>query len=387
MTRWENYLRSAAAVLEEYDGSVPLHHFLKQFFKSRPQMGSRDRKTVQQLVYRYYRLGRWQTDMPVEDRLLLATFLCENAPDAMLASLRPEFAKHISSSLAEKLAIAQLDWDPAAVFPFQAHLSPSIEAGEFTRSFLQQPRLFIRARPGKRKAIVRQLEQAGVVYATVGTDAIALPNGTKTEAILPEKSWYEIQDLSSQETGLRFHPKAKEYWWDCCAASGGKSILLHDHQPDIRLLVSDVRSSILDNLRKRFAEAGIRDYASRTLDLTDPRLGGHLPHTSFNGIILDAPCTGSGTWGRSPENLYYFEAAKIAEYAALQKKIAKNVSKFLAPGGTLVYITCSVFREENEDAAAFLERDCGLRIVESTVVEGFRRFADSMFVTVAQRDK
>lgn len=385
MTRWENYLRSAAAVLEEYDGSVPLHHFLKQFFKSRPQMGSRDRKTVQQLVYRYYRLGRWQTDMPVEDRLLLATFLCETSPDAMLASLRPELAPHISAPLEEKLAAAGLSWDPGAVFPFHSHLSPSINADAFSRSFLQQPRLFIRARPGRKKALLKQLEQAGVTYATIGADAIALPNGTKTEAILPEKDWFEIQDLSSQETGQRFRPKAKEYWWDCCAASGGKSILLHDQQPDIRLLVSDVRPSILDNLRKRFAEAGIQDYASRVVDLTGPQLGGQLPHTSFNGIILDAPCTGSGTWGRTPENLYFFDKAKIAEYAALQKKIAKNVSKFLAPGGTLIYITCSVFREENEEAADFLEKGCGLRIVESTVVEGYERFADSMFVTVAKR--
>ncbi|WP_341837957.1 Fmu (Sun) domain-containing protein [Chitinophaga pollutisoli] len=386
MTRWENYLRSAAAVLEEYDGSVPLHHFLKQFFKARPQMGSRDRKTVQQLVYRYFRLGRWQMDMQVADRLLLATFLCETAPDAMLEALRPEFSSHMTESLDEKLAVAGLTWDPAAVFPGIGHLSPSIQKEDFTRSFLQQPRLFIRARPGRKAALLKQLEKAGVTYATAGPDAIALPNGTKTEAILPEKNWYEIQDLSSQETGLRFHPRKIEYWWDCCAASGGKSILLHDRQPDIRLLVTDVRASILENLRRRFAEAGVREYDSRVVDLTAPHPATQLPHTSFNGIILDAPCTGSGTWGRTPENLYYFDPVKIAAYAALQKKIAGNVSKLLAPGGTLIYITCSVFREENEDAAVFLERDCGLRIEESTVVEGYRRFADSMFVTVARRD-
>lgn len=386
MTRWENYLRSAAAVLEAYDGSVPLHHFLKSFFKSRPQMGSRDRKLVTQLVYRYYRLGRWQLDMPVEDRLLLATFLCETSPEPMLEALRPAFSSHMAASLDEKLAVAGLTWDAGAVFPFLQQLSPSVNTAQFSSSFLQQPRLFLRARPGRKKALIKQLEQAGVTYATVGTDGIALPNGTKTEAILPEKGWYEIQDLSSQETGQRFQPKAKEYWWDCCAASGGKSILLHDIQPDLRLLVTDVRASILDNLRKRFTEAGIRDYASKVVDLTSPHVGGQLPHTRFNGIILDAPCTGSGTWGRSPENLYFFDKARIAEYAALQKKIAGNVVPFLAPGGTLIYITCSVFREENEDAAAYIQQECGLRIVESTVVEGYNRYADSMFVTVARKE-
>lgn len=385
MTRWENYINTAEKIIKGYNGALPLHHSLKAFFKANPHMGSRDRKRIQQLVYQYFRLGRWQAALPVKERMLLGVFLCEHAPDDLLQFFRPDWNERATASLEEKLSLAGFTWDAREAFPFAAHLSEGIDAGTFTRSHLQQPHLFIRTRPGKKQGVVRLLEAAGIPFEAVGESALALPNGTKTEIILPEKSWYEIQDLSSQETGLRFQPEAGEHWWDCCAASGGKSILLHDLQPKIHLLASDVRASILENLKKRFAEAGLKNYSSKVLDLTSPSLRSEMPRTRFSGIILDAPCSGSGTWGRTPESISFFKAGQIAEYAALQKKIARNVTPFLEPGGRLVYITCSVFREENEDAVAFLQRECGVEVEESGVIGGYERGADTMFVAVGRK--
>ncbi|SIO53127.1 RsmB/NOP family class I SAM-dependent RNA methyltransferase [Chitinophaga niabensis] len=382
MTRWENYIIAAEKIITGYNGSLPLHHYLKTFFKAHPHMGSRDRKRVQQLVYHFFRLGNWEVSLPLKERILLGTFLCEQAPDELLTFFKPEW--NVAASFEDKLATLGLQWDATSAFPFAKHLSAGIDAERFTRSFLQQPKLFLRARPGKLAAILRLLE-GNYMYEQIGANTIALPNGTKTELIIPDKSWYEVQDLSSQETGFRFHPKAGEHWWDCCAASGGKSILLHDLQPAIHLFASDVRASILENLRRRFAEAGLKNYSSKVLDLTSPALRASLPRTQFSGIILDAPCSGSGTWGRTPESITFFKAAQIKEYATLQKQIARNVAPFLAPGGTLVYITCSVFREENEEAVAFLEQECGLKIEESGIVSGYERNADTMFVAVAGR--
>ncbi|MBO9154933.1 RsmB/NOP family class I SAM-dependent RNA methyltransferase [Chitinophaga sp. GCM10012297] len=379
MTRWENYMNAAEEIVAAYDGSLPLHHFLKNFFKARPHMGSRDRRRVQQLVYQYYRLGKWQPQLDVRERMLLGTFLCETSPDALLGFFKPEWNERITGTVIDKLVFLNLRWDAASAFPFVSHLSEGIDPEAFTLSYLQQPRLFIRARPGKKAAILRLLEDAGVAHETTG-DAIALANGIKIEELLPDKRAYEVQDLSSQETGHRFRPQPKERWWDCCAASGGKSILLHDQQPSIGLTVSDVRASILENLHKRFAEAGIKQYDARVLDLTKPVTG----FRPFKGIILDAPCSGSGTWGRSPEHLFYFTEDRITEYAALQKKIAKHVTPLLEPGGRLVYITCSVFKEENEDAVTFLQNECGLEIEESGVIKGYDREADTMFVAVGR---
>lgn len=380
MTRWENYMNAAEEIVAAYDGSLPLHHFLKNFFKARPHMGSRDRRRVQQLVYQYYRLGKWQQQLDVRERMLLGAFLCESSPDPLLGFFKPEWNERITGAVSDKLGFLELRWDAVSAFPFVSHLSEGIDPEKFTLSYLQQPRLFIRARPGKKAAILRVLEDAGVAHEVAG-DAVALANGIKIEELLPNKRDYEVQDLSSQETGQRFRPQPNERWWDCCAASGGKSILLHDQQPSVQLTVSDVRASILENLHKRFAEAGIKQYDARVLDLTRPVTG----FRPFRGIVLDAPCSGSGTWGRSPENLFYFSEERIAEYAALQKKIAKHVTPLLEPGGRLVYITCSVFKEENEDAVKFLQDECGLQIEESGVIKGYDREADTMFVAVGRK--
>jgi 16S rRNA (cytosine967-C5)-methyltransferase len=176
-----------------------------------------------------------------------------------------------------------------------------------------------------------------------------------------------------------FEPKTWDYWWDCCAASGGKSLLLHDLEPSVQLLVSDVRENSLNNLDDRFHEAGIKKYQKKVLDLlqnNDP----DLHHYEFDGIILDAPCSGSGTWGRTPEMLYFFDEHKISHYTRLQKAIATNVVKYLKPGKPLIYITCSVFKQENEEVISYLEENLSLKLEKMEVIKGYKDKADTMFV-------
>lgn len=226
---------------------------------------------------------------------------------------------------------------------------------------------------------MKLLEKAEIIFEVLDDDTIALPNSTKIDTIITDKSWYEIQDASSQKVGALFNAQAGELWWDSCAASGGKSILLLDKQPAVKLLVSDVRASIIQNLHQRFKEAGIRHYESVVMDLTAPVLSSVIKERRFDHIILDAPCSGSGTWGRTPESLTFFNEKQIAEYQQLQKKIAANVVQLLKPGGTLTYITCSVFKQENEDVVAFLEAGSGLQQQEGGVIAGYGQRADSMF--------
>ena len=99
-------------------------------------------------------------------------------------------------------------------------------------------------------------------------------------------------------------------------------------------------------------------------------------------IILDAPCTGSGAWSRTPEQLYYFKKEKIDHYATLQKNIARNVITYLKSGGSLVYITCSVFKEENEDITEYIEKELKLKLVKIQLLKGYDKNADSLFIAV-----
>lgn len=383
MTRWENYLAAAEKIIDAFDGTQPLHHFLKAFFKQHPHMGSRDRRWVSQLVYTFYRLGHlWKHALPVNERIFLALFLCEQQPNELLNFFRPDLAANITRPLAEKWTLYTCNDatpSPEAIFPFTAELSPGVDPAAFTTSFLSQPQLFIRTRNGKQQAIIKLLQQADISYNEIGNDVLALANSTKIDTIITSKSWYEIQDASSRQTGHLLHPRSGERWWDCCAASGGKSLLLLDQEPRIRLTVSDIRKSILHNLEQRFRDAGIKQYESKVLDLSVP-----LPPATFSGqlfdhILLDAPCSGAGTWARTPENLYFFNPDKINTFRQLQQRIAINVIPFLKQGGTLTYITCSVFREENEAVIQYLLDNTSLRKETAEVITGYTQGADSMF--------
>ncbi|MDB5063131.1 MAG: methyltransferase, partial [Mucilaginibacter sp.] len=168
-------------------------------------------------------------------------------------------------------------------------------------------------------------------------------------------------------------------WWDACAASGGKSLLLHSLQPDIKLVVSDIRESILSNLDERFQQAGILKYQKKLLDLTESNEQ-LLYNYEFDGIILDAPCSGSGTWGRTPEMISQFDQHRTDFFKRLQQSIIPNVTKHLKPGAPIIYITCSAFKAENEDAVDFMVNELGLKLEETQVLKGYERKADTMFV-------
>ena len=195
-----------------------------------------------------------------------------------------------------------------------------------------------------------------------------------------------MQDLSSQRTG-EFIREAFVYLnklkdridvWDCCAASGGKSLLAFDINPAIQLSVSDSRKSVLFNLQKRFAAAGIARFDSFVADLSKPI---HLPQ-AFPIIIADVPCSGSGTWGRSPEELHHFSLEKLNDFASLQKNILTNVLPNLKVGGILVYITCSVYKTENEDIVTWLQENHKMKLLKMENIKGYQQKADTMFAAI-----
>jgi 16S rRNA (cytosine967-C5)-methyltransferase len=206
-----------------------------------------------------------------------------------------------------------------------------------------------------------------------------------------------IQDQNSQRTGEFIKSeilnlKSEISVWDCCAGSGGKSIMAFDIDPKIKLSVSDARESILANLKKRFANAGIKNYESFVIDLANKSETRNLKSEI---IIADVPCSGSGTWSRTPEQLYFFEKGVIEKYSALQKKIVSNALPHLKPGGSFVYITCSVFKKENEEVVTFIKENFQLKLKQmparmsrsdGEVLKGYDKKADTMFVALFEKE-
>ncbi|WP_423147245.1 RsmB/NOP family class I SAM-dependent RNA methyltransferase [Rubrolithibacter danxiaensis] len=380
--RFENQLKTFLRILNEYPGDVPLAKFLPVFFRANKQMGSTDRRTASRLLYNYFRIGKAVPEVSVEERLMIAEFLCERQANPFLENFRPDFNQRIELLVEEKIEWLNqqgVSFNLYDVFPFHKHLSAGLDKTSFLNSFFIQPDLFIRLHPGKEKQVKNILEVAGIPFIEEGADTLRLQNGTKLDQLFPDLRPFEIQDLSSQKTVQYFKPQKYDYWWDACAASGGKSLLLFSQQPEIKLLVSDVRESVLSNLDERFQQSGLRNYQKKVLDLTEdpqPFLHSYL----FDGIILDAPCSGSGTWGRTPEMIGQFREQRILSFQRLQQSIAKQVVKYLKEGNPLIFITCSVFKEENEENVDFLVKELGLKLEKQELIKGYNLKADSMFV-------
>ncbi|RYE21715.1 MAG: RsmB/NOP family class I SAM-dependent RNA methyltransferase [Sphingobacteriaceae bacterium] len=378
----ENQLRTFLTLLGSYPAETPLYKFLPGYFRLNKKMGSTDRRIASRLIYNYFRLGKALPDYPVEERLFAAEFLCNQQENSFLSFFKPELAEKVALPLADKILILQKqypDFRLEDVFPFEKHLSAGIDKMLFLSSFFMQPDLFIRIQKGHEFVVKQTLTDAGVVFKLKTEQCLALPNGTKLDHIFPSQRYFEVQDESSQMTAKYFQPKKWENWWDACAASGGKTLLLHEQEPDLKLVVSDIRESVLDNLDERFQLAGIKKYQKKVLDLTQ-NVDSVLHDYAFDGIILDAPCTGSGTWGRTPEMINQFSASRIAFFQSLQKTIGLNVIKYLKPGKPLIYITCSAFREENEEVVNYLVKEAGLILESSEILKGYERKSDTMFV-------
>lgn len=377
-----NQLKTFQRILAEYPAETPLSKFLPGFYRQNKQMGSSDRKVASRLVYNYFRLGRALAGRPDDERLVLAEFLCNTQTNSFLQHFKPDWAACVAFSIDEKIDLIKKsypDFNLDDVFPWADKISTDIDKKAFLKSFFVQPDLFIRVHNGYDHLVKAELNKAQVAFKDEGDGCYSLPNGTKLEHIFPTQHWFEVQDHSSQQTAKYFKPEKWDAWWDACAASGGKSLLLHEQESDIKLVVSDIRESILTNLDERFRSAGLMKYQRKQLDLTQ-NIDQTMHNYAFDGIILDAPCSGSGTWGRTPEMIAQFEAPKIDFFQRLQKSIAANVIKYLKPGKPLIYITCSVFKAENEDVVDYLTNECGLKLESIEVLKGYGRKADSMFV-------
>ena len=103
---------------------------------------------------------------------------------------------------------------------------------------------------------------------------------------------------------------------------------------------------------------------------------------SFDIIIADVPCTGSGTWARTPEQLHFFKNNEIEKYALLQRRIVGNALPHLKTNGHLLYITCSVFKKESEENVSFFKEKYNLNLIKSEYLKGYEMQADTLFVAL-----
>lgn len=389
MAFFYSHLQTAVSLLQQYHCKEPFAAFLKKYFSAHKQFGSRDRRNIAEYCYAAFRLGPPGLALPPDERIYAGLLLTRNQPHPLLQAVRPHFNEAVQLPLHQKMQLANL---PALslqqYFPAADQLSTGIDVPAFVTSHFQQPLLYLRIRPGFAKEVHTKLQQAGIAYQTMHDATLALPNGTDLSNLLEADRQVVVQDYSSQQTGRLLQKAAQllqqtksPYLWDCCAASGGKSILASDLLPHVQLLVSDLRPTILHNLRVRFRTAGISKYQLFAADLAQPQVV--LPFSAPVDLLwADVPCSGSGTWGRTPEQLVCHPVGAQEQYAGLQRAILRNTVPALRSGGVLLYTTCSVYTTENEAQVCWLTHEMGLQLYEQALLCGYAHRADTLYAAL-----
>jgi 16S rRNA (cytosine967-C5)-methyltransferase len=295
---------------------------LRYYFEANSWIQPPLRREISRAVFVYFRWVQWlKPKSPPHERVGEA------------ARIQRRFEADQQSVKPEALALyAVPDWLGAEMELPAAYL----------RQLQQDPALWIRARPGTAPALAATLgdcaptERSADALRYTGQEDLFLTAGFQAGA-------FEIQDLASQLVGLACAPRPGESWWDACAGEGGKTLHLCDLMQNKGIVwASDRHSGRLETLKRRTARAKLYNYRAALWDG-----GAKLPTTAkFDGILVDAPCSGVGTWQRNPHARWSTTPKDVRELALAQLALLDQVAGSLKPGGRLVYAVCTLTRTE-----------------------------------------
>lgn len=318
----------AVRILEKATPTIPADLLLRQTLARRKNLSRADSAWISRAVFSFFRWRGWlDRTQPVETQI----------DDALARA--DDFGMSPGSVAEDELIRAVPEWAAGNLEVTSAWL----------RSLQAEPMLWLRARTGL----------AGDVSAKLG-NCEAAPWAALNHALrydgqedlfrneLFQAGGFEIQDLASQAVGIVCAPQPGETWWDACAGEGGKTLHLSDLMGGKGLVwASDRAEWRLRRLKQRAGRAGCFNYRSVLWN------GGPKPptRTIFDGVLLDAPCSGVGTWGRNPHARWTTRAEDVVELAAVQKELLNQVAGSVRPGGRLIYAVCTLTRAETSEVA------------------------------------
>ncbi len=316
----------AAEVIRKADKSHPADLVLRETFHKLRAISRGQSREVSRLVFSYYRWQGW-----LDPRRRLESQL------KRAAELASGFAERPETFSDEKLLTRSLP----------AWASGEIEvAASWVRAIQAEPILWLRARRGAAGELAAALRQA---------KACGLPDAVwyfGDQDLFHRKEFqtgrFEIQDISSQAVSILCDPQPGQTWWDACAGEGGKTLHLAELMENKGLIWATDRAEWrLKRLKARAARARCFNYRAAFWDG-----GERLPtRTRFDGVLVDAPCSGIGTWQRNPHARWTTTPEDVRELAEIQKRLLLHAAAAVKPGGRLVYAACTLSRSETQGVA------------------------------------
>jgi 16S rRNA (cytosine967-C5)-methyltransferase len=288
---------------------------------------------VSKAVFAYFRWRGWlDSGRLIREQIEHALTLAERY------ATRPD-----SFSDAELMARAVPGWLATVMEPMPT----------WVRVLQTEPRLWLRARRGRGRALAGKLGHCRAFGE--GPLADILEYRGRSDLFRTREfhaGEFELQDISSQAVGLICNPRPGEKWWDACAGEGGKTLHLAELMENQgSIWASDRVGWRLAMLKRRAARAGVFNYRAMAWD-GGPRLP---TKTEFDGVLVDAPCTGIGTWQRNPHARWTTTAQDVKELSKVQTRLLLNAAAGVKPGGRLVYAACTLTRLETAEVVKAFE--------------------------------
>ena len=386
-------LQSTIELLSEVESaSRPADAVTSGWFRDRRHINDADRGAILEMLYTLLRhrarLGWWLARQQSRDtprnRLLAWLLLAEGqTPDqikrlfdgeklAPAALSQPEYAmvlglRGCAMDHADMPQEVRLECPTWATGPLRQRFGQAFET-EMAATLVQPP-LDLRVNPIKsnRETVLRTLKAMGLhAEATkLAPRGIRLRERLSLARLAGLKTGeIEIQDEGSQLVALLVNAKPGDRVVDFCAGAGGKTLAIAAQmQNKGHLIACDINEARLKRCAERLRRAGLHNVETRVLaSETDPWVKRHKG--SFDHVLIDAPCSGTGTWRRNPDARWRVPDLGLGGLVALQARILASAARLVKPGGRLVYATCSVLHEENEEqVAAFLAAHPAFRIV------------------------
>jgi 16S rRNA (cytosine967-C5)-methyltransferase len=339
------------------DSSLPRR--IKELMARHRAIGSRDRKLYRELVYTWLRYLPWIDPLLDTDPAIAAKITAWLAPELKPTSLYR--AAHcadwpaVPETLAAKSEILRSQvsgfrFPPEALLPewFHEHCPAAFESPHLD-ALNSRANVWVRIQANDRNLVLDEFKAQNWIFESPAgfPDALCLPPNAEVAASdAYRRGFVEIQDLGSQLVLAHAPLPLSGRWLDACAGAGGKTLQLARLLGDAgHVDATDIRVEILDELDDRAKRA-------RLDNITIVQKSGE----QYDGILVDAPCSGSGTWRRQPHLKWYVKPETITAFAETQLEILTLNAPRLKPGGLLIYATCSLSHHENQDvAAAFLK--------------------------------
>jgi 16S rRNA (cytosine967-C5)-methyltransferase len=328
----------------------PADRIIADYFRARRYAGSKDRRAVRELAYAAIRAcgpvpgtGRAAMLRLAEGDALVRDLFDGSAHGPAAVSPGEPIADGglAPGWLAEKLSLSGIGESEAGALLDRAPLDLRVNTLKAGRETIALP---LAGEP------------------TAAPDGLRLPPGTSVESWDAYRTGQvEVQDTGSQLACLAVDARPGETVVDLCAGAGGKTLALAAAMAgSVMLVACDSDRGRLSRLAPRAERAGAGMIDSRLLNPGREAAAMSDLVGKADAVLVDAPCSGTGTWRRNPEARWRLSAAALTRYAATQDRLLDIGADLVAAGGRLVFVTCSLLDEEGADrAAAFLERHPG----------------------------